>query len=116
MNTADRSSRQPSRLVTWARRVVALPTAVLLLLIRIYQRTLSPALPALFGPACGCRFAPTCSQYAAEAVRTHGAIAGTILAAIRLLKCSPLHPGGIDPVPVRRAPRCARIPARPSPL
>jgi hypothetical protein len=68
----------------------------------VYQHTLSPLLPALCGPAvCGCRFNPTCSHYAAGAVRTHGALAGTWLAARRLLKCTPLHPGGNDPVPAR---------------
>lgn len=90
--------------------VLGLPARVLLLLIRLYQRTLSPALPVFFGSACGCRFSPTCSHYAADAVRTHGAVIGTGLAAVRLLKCTPLHPGGFDPVPARRtAPRCVRI-------
>jgi putative membrane protein insertion efficiency factor len=68
-------------------------------LIRLYQRTASPLLPVLFGPSCGCRFYPTCSNYAAEAVLTHGTLAGTWLAARRLLKCTPFHPGGNDPVP-----------------
>ena len=71
-------------------------------LIRIYQQTASPFLPAIF-PACGCRFAPTCSHYAAEAVRTHGALKGGWLAARRIIKCTPLHPGGIDPVPAAHA-------------
>ncbi len=68
-------------------------------LIRIYQRTASPILPVIFGPACGCRFYPTCSHYAAEAVRVHGTLRGAWLAARRLIKCTPLHPGGHDPVP-----------------
>jgi putative membrane protein insertion efficiency factor len=93
-----------------------IPQAVLLALIKLYQCTLSPVLPVVFGPACGCRFYPTCSHYAAEAVRAHGAWRGAWLAAIRLLKCTPLHPGGIDPVPPvssrararRPAPRCRR--------
>lgn len=88
-----------------------LPAAALLLLIRIYQRTLSPALPVLTLGQCGCRFSPTCSHYAAEAIRTHGAFHGTALAAMRLAKCTPLHPGGVDPVPPRRAPRCDRVAA-----
>jgi putative membrane protein insertion efficiency factor len=89
-----------------------LPATVLLLLIRLYQRTLSPVLPVVFGSACGCRFSPTCSHYAAEAIRTHGAIAGVLLATIRLVKCTPLHPGGFDPVPPRRPrPRCVRTAA-----
>jgi putative membrane protein insertion efficiency factor len=90
--------------------VVRLPARALLVAIHLYQRSLSPMLPVLFGPACGCRFAPSCSHYAAEAIRTHGAVAGVVLAAIRLLKCTPLHSGGFDPVPPRRSnPRCARI-------
>lgn len=88
-----------------------LPAAALLLLIRVYQRTLSPALPVLTMGQCGCRFSPTCSHYAAEAIRTHGALHGAALAAIRLVKCTPLHPGGLDPVPPRRTPRCARVAA-----
>jgi putative membrane protein insertion efficiency factor len=86
-----------------------IPQSVLLALIKLYQRTLSPVLPAVFGPACGCRFYPTCSHYAAGAVRVHGALRGSLLAALRLLKCTPLHPGGIDPVPP--APRCRRVEA-----
>ena len=100
--------------------LVGLPARALLALIAIYQRTLSPALPALCGAGCGCRFSPTCSHYAAEAVRTHGALTGVWLAARRLVKCTPLHPGGFDPVPAspglrrtsaarRAAPHCARV-------
>ncbi len=81
----------------------------------LYRKFMSPVLPAIFGPSCGCRFHPTCSHYAAEAVRTHGAIRGAWLAARRLLKCTPLHPGGFDPVPasrdLRRPPTCAKVPA-----
>lgn len=91
--------------------ILRLPARLLLGLVWIYQHTLSPAIPAVFGPACACRFHPTCSHYAAEAVRTHGALRGVWLAALRLLKCTPLHPGGLDPVPApRRAslPVCAR--------
>jgi putative membrane protein insertion efficiency factor len=69
-------------------------------LVRIYQWTASPVLPLILGPACGCRFHPTCSEYAAEALLAHGAFRGTWLAARRLVKCTPLHPGGHDPVPL----------------
>jgi putative membrane protein insertion efficiency factor len=77
----------------------SLPARGLLALVWLYQRTLSPVLPTIFGPNCGCRFAPTCSHYAAEAVRTHGALAGAWLALRRLLRCTPLSAGGFDPVP-----------------
>ena len=92
-------------------RVSGLPARGLLALIALYQRTLSPALPALLGSGFGCRFSPTCSHYAAEAVRTHGALGGAGLALVRLLKCNPFHRGGHDPVPPRRTPRCHRVTA-----
>ena len=88
--------------VSFAHAVARLPVRALLLLIRLYQRTLSPALPVFFGPACGCRFSPTCSHYAAEAIGTRGVFVGLLLAARRLVKCTPLHPGGFDPVPAKR--------------
>ena len=66
---------------------------VLLVLVRLYQRLVSPLLP----PAC--RFYPSCSAYAATALERHGALKGSALAARRLLRCHPFHPGGIDPVP-----------------
>ena len=62
-------------------------------LIRIYQRMVSPML----GPRC--RFYPSCSQYAIEALETHGMLRGLWLALRRLLRCHPLHHGGFDPVP-----------------
>ena len=73
--------------------VLALPRRGLLLLIRGYQRVISPALPA------SCRFYPSCSQYAIEAITRHGALRGSWLAARRLARCHPFHPGGVDPVP-----------------
>jgi hypothetical protein len=85
--------------------VSKLPVRLALALVAIYQRAFSPVLPAIFGPACGCRFHPTCSHYAAEALRTHGFFRGGILAMWRLLRCTPIHPGGLDPVP---APRTSR--------
>jgi putative membrane protein insertion efficiency factor len=81
--------------------LLELPARTLVLLVKVYQRTLSPVLPVILGPSCGCRFAPTCSHYAIEAVQVHGAAAGTWLALKRLVKCTPLHPGGFDPVPPR---------------
>lgn len=67
--------------------------AVALALIRLYQITLSP----LFGTRC--RFHPTCSVYAQEAISKYGVLRGTYLGARRLLRCHPFHAGGIDPVP-----------------
>ena len=64
-------------------------------LIRGYQLLISP----LLGPRC--RFTPTCSQYAIEAVNHHGVIKGCWLAGKRLLKCHPLNHGGYDPIPPR---------------
>ena len=64
-------------------------------LITLYQRLLSP----LFPPSC--RFVPTCSQYAKEAILRHGIVRGSYLAARRILRCHPLNPGGYDPVPER---------------
>lgn len=71
-------------------------------LLRLYQIILSPLLP----PAC--RFEPTCSQYAIEAVREHGAWRGTGLALRRLLRCHPWSRGGFDPVPVGPLPGSRR--------
>jgi putative membrane protein insertion efficiency factor len=63
-------------------------------IVRFYQRFLSPLKG---GPTC--RFYPSCSQYAYEAVGKHGAFKGTYLAVRRILKCHPFHAGGYDPVP-----------------
>jgi putative membrane protein insertion efficiency factor len=81
-----------------AERVGRLPARVAGGLIWLYQRTLSPALVAL-NPTCGCRYAPTCSHNAREALREHGFLAGLVLTIIRLAKCGPWHPGGENPVP-----------------
>ncbi len=79
-----------------------IPRLAAVLGIRFYQVALSPLKAALIGqPAC-CRFYPTCSQYALEAVRSRGAIVGLWLALRRILKCHPFHPGGVDPVPSRK--------------
>lgn len=69
---------------------------VAVLLLRGYKLLVSPLLP----PAC--RFAPTCSEYAAEAIAKHGLLRGGWLAVKRVARCHPFHPGGYDPVPTER--------------
>jgi len=71
--------------------------AILVAPIRAYQVLVSP----LLGPRC--RFYPSCSAYAIEAVRTHGPLIGHYLAARRLLRCHPWNLGGVDPVPPKRS-------------
>ncbi len=70
-----------------------------LLLLRFYQLTLSPLLTVLFGSGFGCRYYPTCSHYAMEAVTGHGLFKGGWMSALRLLRCQPFSKGGLDPVP-----------------
>lgn len=72
-------------------------TRFLLALLGLYKRWLSPALHAV-SPG-GCKFLPTCSEYAAVAIATHGPLRGCALACWRLLRCHPFSPGGYDPVP-----------------
>ncbi|WP_448626251.1 membrane protein insertion efficiency factor YidD [Geodermatophilus sp. URMC 64] len=74
-------------------------TGALLAAVRFYQRAISPALPPR------CRFYPSCSAYALEAIERHGAARGTWLALRRLVKCAPWHPGGVDLVPEPRSRR-----------
>jgi putative membrane protein insertion efficiency factor len=66
---------------------------LILFIIRVYQALLSP----LIGPAC--RFYPSCSQYAYEAIARYGILKGGWLSIKRLIRCHPFHPGGLDPVP-----------------
>ena len=63
---------------------------------RTYQLTLRPII------GCNCRFHPSCSDYALEALQTHGAIRGGLMSAGRILRCNPWNPGGYDPVPPPR--------------
>jgi hypothetical protein len=69
----------------------------IILPIRFYQKVISPALPSR------CKYYPSCSAYAIEAIRVHGAGRGLLLAGWRLLRCNPLSDGGLDPVPPKRA-------------
>jgi putative membrane protein insertion efficiency factor len=73
--------------------------SILIALIHIYRWTLSPLLAFIGGPGSGCRFTPTCSQYALEALHQHGSWPGAWLALRRLLRCHPWGGWGYDPVP-----------------
>ncbi|MEA2452628.1 MAG: uncharacterized protein QOG04_1338 [Actinomycetota bacterium] len=70
---------------------------ILVGLVGLYRRFISPLLPR------HCRYEPTCSAYAIEALRTHGAVRGGAMAIRRVARCHPFHPGGVDPVPGKRA-------------
>ncbi|MCS7089496.1 MAG: membrane protein insertion efficiency factor YidD [Verrucomicrobiota bacterium] len=72
---------------------------VVLAILQLYRRVGSPVLQTLCGPGWGCRFEPSCSVYAKEAVRRHGVWKGTFLALRRLLRCHPWGGAGWDPVP-----------------
>ena len=75
--------------MTAVRSIVVLP-------VRLYRRFLSPALPKR------CKYHPSCSEYAVEAVRSHGVLRGVVLAGWRLLRCNPWSHGGFDPVERQR--------------
>ena len=81
--------------------------AIFIGLIRVYQYTLSP----MFGQRC--KYYPSCSNYAIDALREHGAFRGTALAAWRLLRCNPFSNGGYDPVPPRGHRACGHEHAGP---
>jgi putative membrane protein insertion efficiency factor len=70
-------------------------------MVRFYQIALSPW-QRLFGPAAGCRFAPSCSEYSRQALLTHGVVRGAWLTVCRLARCQPFCAGGNDPVPPGR--------------
>ena len=74
--------------------LLKLPRFIILVLIRFYQKFISPALPENT-----CRFYPSCSRYGFEAVKKYGAVKGSIMAVYRILRCNPFNPGGFDPVP-----------------
>lgn len=89
----DESQPEP-RLRDLPFRLTNLPRMPLLALIRLYQMTLSRAIPP-----DTCRFYPTCSHYGYQAIYKFGAIKGSLMAAWRVLRCNPFNPGGFDPVP-----------------
>jgi uncharacterized protein len=70
--------------------------ALALIPIQLYRKLLSPALPRR------CKYEPTCSAYAVEAIRSYGVVKGTLLAAWRLVRCNPFSHGGYDPVEAQR--------------
>jgi hypothetical protein len=72
---------------------------ILVSMIRLYQVVISPVVVAFLGPSARCRFTPSCSQYALEAIQLHGAIAGCWLGLRRLARCHPWGACGDDPVP-----------------
>jgi len=74
--------------------LINLPRLPFLMLIRLYQMVISPALPA-----GTCRFEPSCSHFSYQAIAKYGIIKGGALSIWRILRCQPLHPGGYDPVP-----------------
>ena len=81
-------------------RLTAAPVRALIFVIQLYRHMVSPLrLPS-------CRFMPTCSQYAVEALREYGLLHGSWLAAVRLAKCGPWHAGGWDPIPDRVGHSC----------
>jgi uncharacterized protein len=87
---------------------VNLAQRVALGVIRVYQVTLSPLLGAR------CRYHPSCSRYAMEAIGTYGILRGSLLAAWRLLRCNPFSPGGYDPVSAQTLFRSRRAPHVPA--
>lgn len=98
------SNAKASALVDLLRWCVRLPSRAAILVVRIYQWTLSPML----GPAC--RFSPSCSHYACGCLSEHGLVRGSWLTVRRLGRCHPWHPGGYDPVPPAASSRA--LPAR----
>jgi hypothetical protein len=77
---------------------------ILIFAVRVYRWTISPMFALVFGATAGCRFTPTCSGYALEALRTHGAVRGAWLATRRICRCHPWGGCGHDPVPERQPP------------
>jgi putative membrane protein insertion efficiency factor len=77
---------------------------VVRILIRGYQRFISPVIHFIGGPGSGCRFAPTCSEYFLQAVEKHGFFRGAWFGTLRILRCQPWGGQGHDPVPEKAKP------------
>jgi uncharacterized protein len=92
-------TREPGERTAAGRTAPSAATRLLMLIVAGYRRRVSP----LLMPRC--RFAPSCSEYALQALAEHGALRGGWLAVRRIVRCHPFHPGGYDPVPPRRAAR-----------
>ena len=92
--------RKPDPLIS-QRKSGGLPTAttILIFAIRVYRLTIAPAQTLLLGPTGGCRFTPTCSQYAMDAIRERGALAGGWMGLKRICRCHPWGRCGHDPAP-----------------
>jgi putative membrane protein insertion efficiency factor len=97
----------------------SIPARIVLIPVHVYRTIVSPLMPP------SCRFYPSCSAYAVEALTVHGAARGSWLTLRRLLRCGPWHPGGLDPVPPRQGavtgmsgepvdPGSARVPEPPA--
>ncbi len=95
MTDSGPSSADPVGLAKGLSLIERLSVALLQLPIRVYRAFISPLLPRM------CRFHPSCSAYAMEALATHGPLKGSWLTVRRLSRCHPFHPGGLDPVPPR---------------
>lgn len=77
--------------MSWLKWLIGIPGGMLIMVVRFYQRGISP----MFGPKC--RFTPSCSEYYIQSVRKYGAIRGSLRGMWRIMKCHPFHPGGYDP-------------------
>jgi uncharacterized protein len=91
-----RAGEAPERRASTALRLARFARAVAVAPITVYQRVVSPAIPRR------CKYEPTCSRYAVEAIREYGILRGAVLAAWRLLRCNPWSYGGYDPVEAQR--------------
>lgn len=89
---------------------------LLIVFVQIYRYTLSPLLSFIGGPGSGCRYFPTCSEYALEALRRHGAARGAWLTTRRICRCHPWGGFGFDPVPQSSHPVCTPAASSPQPI